>query len=210
MDKPTILLIGAGGHSHACIDAIEQQAVFSIFGLVCADGESRAARLGHPVVGTDADLPTLAGQCRHALVAAGQISSPELRMRLYRQALALGLQMPAIISGKAYVSPHAKVGPGTLVMHGAVVNAGACVGANCIINSRALVEHDARVGDHCHIATGAILNGGVQVGDGSFIGSGSVVREGLRIGTGCLVGMGQVVRHTLADQARQPTRNSYP
>lgn len=208
--KPSILLIGAGGHSHACIDAIELGNEYSIFGLVCADGEDRASRLGHPVVGTDGDLPALALQCRLALVAAGQIRSPALRMRLYQRVLALGMECPTIVSGQAYVSPHARIGPGTLVMHGAIVNAGANVGANCIINSRALIEHDARVGDHCHIATGAILNGSVHVGDGSFIGSGSVVREGLHIGRGCLVGMTQSVRHTLTDGAQLPSRTTQP
>lgn len=200
------MLIGAGGHSHACIDAIEQQGRYRIFGLVCADGEDRSHRLGYPVVGADGDLPALAHHCKLALIAAGQIQSPALRMRLYAQALALGLQLPAIVSGRAFVSPHAHIGAGTLVMHGAIVNAGARVGANCIINSRALVEHDSEVGDHCHIATGAILNGGVRVGAGSFIGSGSVVREGLQVGRACIVGMSQAVRHALPDQARQPAK----
>ena len=35
------------------------------------------------------------------------------------------------------------------------------IGINCIINTKALVEHDAIIGDHCHIATSAIINGGV-------------------------------------------------
>ena len=51
---------------------------------------------------------------------------------------------------------------GTIVMHHALVNAGAKVGANCIINTKALIEHDAVVEDHCHIATAAIVNGGCQ------------------------------------------------
>ena len=33
---------------------------------------------------------------------------------------------------------------------------------NCIINNKALIEHDAIIGDHCHIATGAIINGEVS------------------------------------------------
>ncbi len=204
MNNPPILLIGAGGHSHACIDAIEQQGRFRIFGLVCAPGDERSDCLGYPVLGSDDDLPTLRLNCANALVAAGQIGTPTLRQRLFRQLQSLGFTLPVIVSSHAYVSRHARVGVGTLVMHGAIINAGACVGANCIINSRALVEHETRVGDHCHISTGAILNGDVKVGDCSFIGSGSVVREGLTIGAGCLIGMGQTVRHPLADGARLP------
>lgn len=208
MDHPPILLIGAGGHSHACIDAIEREGRFRIVGLVCAVDEDRRDRLGYPVLGTDDDLPALRRSCANALVAAGQIRSPALRQRLFQQAQMLGFNLPVIVSAHAHVSRHARVGAGTLVMHGAIINAGACVGSNCIVNSRALVEHDALVGDHCHIATGAILNGAVRVGAGTFIGSGSVVREGLQIGAGCLIGMGQAVRHPLTDGARQPARNS--
>ena len=49
-------------------------------------------------------------------------------------------------------------------MHDAVINANARIGKNCIINSKALVEHDVIIGDHCHIATGAIVNGEVRAG----------------------------------------------
>ena len=195
MSQPEILLIGAGGHSHACIDAIELQGLYRIAGLVGSADERAQLHLGHPVIGTDLDLPQLRQRYSRALISVGHIKSPELRIRLFERALELGFEMPVIVSTSAYVSRHARVGAGTLVMHGAVVNAGAEVGMNCILNSRALVEHDARVADHCHIATGAILNGSVTVGAGSFVGSGSVLRQGVTIGANCIVGMGLSVRH---------------
>jgi len=34
MSKPSLILIGAGGHAHACIDVIEQQDKYQIAGLV--------------------------------------------------------------------------------------------------------------------------------------------------------------------------------
>lgn len=206
MSLPNLLLIGTGGHSHACIDAIEQQGRYRLLGLVGADGEAPSLHLGYPLVGTDIDLPRLVLKCPLAFIGVGQIESAVHRQRLYRQLLALGFELPLVIAPSAYVSRHARIGAGSLVMHGAIINAGAQVGANCIVNSRALIEHDAQVADHCHIATGAILNGGVRVGDGSFIGSGSVVREGLQVGSACIVGMGQAVRHRLPDQSRQPAK----
>ena len=62
-------------------------------------------------------------------------------------------------------------------MHGVIVNANAKIGKNCIINTKALVEHDAVVGDNCHISTGAVLNGGVQVKDNTFFGSNSTSKQ---------------------------------
>ncbi len=206
MGKQPILLIGAGGHSRACIDVIERLGTFQIAGLVSSAAEEGSEQLGYPILGTDSDLPTLRKHCSHALVAVGQIRSPALRKRLFVQALSLGFILPTLVSTRAHVSRHAKVGVGTVVMHGAVVNAGAEIGANCIINSLALVEHDARVDDHCHISTGAILNGGVHVGSGTFIGSGSTVQEGLRIGSSCIVGMGQSVSLPLANGMQQPAK----
>ena len=71
--------------------------------------------------------------------------------------------------------------------------AGAEIGENCVVNSNALVEHDAKVGAHCHIATAAIVNGGVRIGDGTFIGSGAVTKQGVSVGHRCVVGAGSVV-----------------
>lgn len=193
MTRSSILLVGAGGHARACIDVIEQEGSFAVAGLVGQSVEVGSQVLGHTVLGTDAELPGLAGKYLHALVATGQIKTPEPRMRLFSILQHAGYSLPVIVSPRAYVSPHASLGAGTIVMHGAVVNAGAIIGQNCIINSQSLVEHDAVVSDHCHIATGAVINSGVRVGTGTFIGSNSSVRQGIRIGDGCVVGMGQRV-----------------
>ena len=82
------------------------------------------------------------------------------------------------------------------------LNAGAKIGNNCIVNMRAVLEHDVTVDDHCHISTGVILNGNVKIGTGSFIGSGSAVKEGVSIGKRSVVGMGLCVRHDQADHSR--------
>lgn len=202
MSKASLILIGAGGHAHACIDVIEQHDQFRIAGLVGMPEEMHTRHLGYSVIATDGELRQLAKEYQYALIAVGQIQSPDSRVRLYRQAVELGFQLPVIIAPTAYVSRHASLGAGTIVMHGAIVNAGAKIGNNCIINSRALIEHEATVEDHCHISTGAILNGDVSIGAGSFVGSGGVIKEGISIGRGCLVGMGLSVLHNQANHTR--------
>lgn len=204
MSKASILLLGAGGHAKACIDVIEQEGRFAIGGLMGLPHEVGMRILGYRVLGTDADLPSLLGDYAHALVSVGQIKTPDLRMRLFELLVQKKCEMPVIISPRAYVSSHASVGTGTIVMHGAVVNAGAVVGRNCIINSQSLVEHDAVIEDHCHIATSAAINGGVHVGVGTFIGSHASVRECINIGERCLVGMGQRVLSDCESGAHMP------
>ena len=202
MSKPGLILIGAGGHAHACIDVIEQHGGYQIAGLIGMPDEMHDHHLGYAVIGTDAYLPELVKTIPYALIALGQIKTPAHRTRLYQQVVALGYQLPTIIAPSAFVSRHAAIGAGTIVMHCAIVNAGASVGENCIINTRALLEHDVTVADHCHISTGAIINGNTTIDSGCFVGSGSIIKESATLGQSCLVGMGLAVRHNLPNNAK--------
>lgn len=208
MSAEPILLLGAGGHARACIDVIEREGSFRISGLIGLSEQLGMRVLGYPVVGTEADLPMLVNEQRHALIAVGQLKTAAHRIRLFDLARALSYTLPVIVSPHAHVSRHASVAGGTIVMHGAVVNAGATVGQNCILNSLSLVEHDAVIADHCHISTAAAINGGVQVGAGTFIGSHSCVRQGTRIAERCVIGMGQRVLDDCAAGTQLPDRDA--
>ncbi|MEK7355294.1 MAG: acetyltransferase [Bdellovibrionota bacterium] len=189
----TLLLIGGGGQCRAAIDVIEAEGQFRILGVVRPEAEGKDSVLNYPILGDDRDLPNLLRQTSYAMITVGQIKTSAPRRNLYELLKGLKAELPVIISPQAYVSRHATIQEGTLVMHGAVINAGAQLGRNGIVNSLALVEHDAVIGDHCHISTGARINGGVIVEDGCFIGSGAVIREGLRIGANSVIGAGCVV-----------------
>jgi sugar O-acyltransferase (sialic acid O-acetyltransferase NeuD family) len=201
---PSILLVGAGGHARACIDVIEHEGRFTVGGLIGLSAEVGTRILGYPVLGTDDDLAALRQDHFAALITVGQIKTPDPRIRLSGLLIRFGYTLPAIVSPRAYVSAHATVGAGTIVMHGAVVNASAEIGRHCIINSQSLVEHDAVIADHCHIATAAAINSGVRIGVGTFIGSGTCVRQGLTIGERCVIGMGQRVLADCGPGVRLP------
>jgi len=192
MDK--ILLIGAGGHARSCIDVLEKENQFEIVGLI-EKGESISNEsLGYPVIGTDDDLQDLRQQYKNALITVGQIKSPKVRIKLFQLLKKLDFTLPVIFSPKSYVSKHAQIGEGTIIMHGAIVNANSKIGKNCIINNQSLVEHDAIVGDNCHIATGAIINGDTSVGKKTFVGSGVVTKQGISIGDNCIIGAGAILK----------------
>lgn len=175
--KESIILIGGGGHCRACIDVIEQEGRFAIAGIVDLPERVQDQVLDYPIIGSDADSGELIRTFSNVLITLGQIKSPTRRMELFHGLKQLGARFPVIQSPLAYVSRHADVAEGTIIMHHAVINAGARVGMNCIINTKALVEHDAVIENHCHISTGAIVNGGVTIGSGTFFGSGAVSKE---------------------------------
>jgi len=194
-----ILLIGGGGHCSSVIDVIEQEGSFRIRGILDVAEKVGQQWMGYEIIGTEAELPNLLKENTYCLISIGQVGSAQLRSQLYHQLKAAGAQLPAIVSPTAYVSSHARLGEGTVVMHQACVNAGAIIGVNNIINSQALVEHEARTGAHCHLSTAAILNGACVLGDEVLIGSRSTLRQEVKIADRILVGMGSVVLQDLSE-----------
>lgn len=174
--RPKLILIGGGGHCASCIDVIEQEGKFEIAGIV-DNAIVTGTLLGYSMFGTDEILGQLRSNCDYVLVTVGQIKTPSVRIRLFDRAKSLGFKLPTIISPRAYVSKHAVIGEGTIVMHDALINSRATIGNNCIINTKALIEHDGLVEDNCHISTAATINGGSIVKKGTFVGSNAVTKE---------------------------------
>jgi len=179
--KLNIILVGGGGHCHSVIDVIEQENKYQIIGIVDKKELIGTNVLGYKIIGSDDDLEDIFKTCKNACITVGHIKSNELRKNLYTKTKEIGFNLPIIISPLAYISKHAKVGEGTVVMHNALINANAKIGKNCIINTKALIEHDCIVEDNCHISTSSILNGGVRVKENSFYGSNSVCKQGIII-----------------------------
>lgn len=175
--KPKLVLIGGGGHARACIDVIEQENRFKIYGIVDSfalqNGISEV--LGYPILGGDELLESLYTQIKIAFIALGQIKTPAHRMRIYQNLKAIGYNLPTIVSPLAYIAKGVNLKEGSIIMHHALVNANAKIGTACIINSKALVEHDCVVEDFCHLSTASVINGNCHIGEGSFLGSNMIL-----------------------------------
>jgi sugar O-acyltransferase (sialic acid O-acetyltransferase NeuD family) len=189
----SIILIGGGGHCKSVIDVIEQEGQFEIAGIVDKPEFLGSDILGYSVIGNDSDLGNLAKKYQYALITVGQIKSPLLRIKLFELAEKSGFTLPSIISPRAYISKHAMVGKGVVIMHDVLINANAKIGDNCIINSKVLIEHDCSISKHCHISTNATINGGVTVKPGCFIGSGAITKESIIIAKNSFIKAGSLV-----------------
>ena len=174
----SIILVGGGGHCHSVIDVIEQHGIYQIAGIVDVKENLGGYVLGYPIIACDEQLSNLFDTCKNALITIGHIKTNSLRLKLYKQLKSIGYILPVIISPLAYVSQHAEIDEGTVVMHHALINAKAKVGKNCIINTKALVEHDVTIEDHCHVATASVINGGVKVKENTFVGSNASSKQG--------------------------------
>jgi sugar O-acyltransferase (sialic acid O-acetyltransferase NeuD family) len=195
-----IILIGGGGHCVSVIDVIEQEGRFQIAGIVDKKNVGNKV-LGYTIIASDDELQRLAKEYNNFLITVGHVLSNEPRTRLFEELRRIGGKFPAIISPRAYVSKHAAVGEGTVIMHNAFVNANAKVGKNTIVNSGAIIEHDATIGDHSHISTAAVVNGGCNIGDHTFIGSNAMIKQYLTVEDRVTVGAGSVVLQNLQANA---------
>jgi sugar O-acyltransferase (sialic acid O-acetyltransferase NeuD family) len=195
MVKPEIILVGSGGHALSCFDVLERENKYQIVGLVSPNGVTNNLLKSFPILGTDSDIPMLVTPNVNFLICVGQIKTPDPRINLYEKIISAGGRLPTIVSPLAHVSSHAKIGAGSIIMHGAIINAGVAVGENCIINTGAIIDHEVVVKSHSHISTGVILNGQVEIGMGSFIGSGSIIKHGVHICDRSVVPMKSVINH---------------
>ena len=139
-----IILLGAGGHCKSCIEVISNIPNCSICGIIDKDGSVIENVLGYDVWGTDKDLESFIKRCPNALVTVGQIKSPKIRISLFERAKTLGASFPVIKSHLSYISQTAQISQGTILFHDSLINACVKIGVNCIINSKALIEHDSR------------------------------------------------------------------
>lgn len=190
----TIILIGGGGHCKSVIDVIEQEKKFKIIGIVDKPDLLGSKVLGYSVIGSDLDLYNLAKKYKYALITVGHIKSALFRIKLFNLAIKSGFTLPYIISPKAYLSKHSKIGRGSIIMHHAIVNAYSFIGDNCIINTKALIEHDCSISDHCHISTSAVINGGNQIGSKTFIGSNVTTKEYIKIKNNSFIKAGGLIK----------------
>lgn len=186
-----IVLIGGGGHCKSVIEAANGTGKI-LRGILDRPELVGSSLLTVPYIGSDGDIATLAGECDF-IITVGSITSAATRLRLYQTVKASKGRFATITAVTAHVSEYARIGEGTVILHGACINASADIGCNAIINTLACIEHDVTIGAHTHISTAAVVNGNSVIGEASFVGSRAVVNNNVTVASHVIIGSGAVV-----------------
>lgn len=190
----TLVIIGASGHGKVVADAAQSSTKWSQVVFLDALWPTLQNIGPWPVVGGDQQQPY--AQPMPFVVAIGNAA---IRQRLQLHYQQMGWHAQIIVHASATISPHARLGAGTVVCAGAVVSPFATLGENCIVNTCASVDHDCHLAEGVHIAPGAHIAGDVSIGARTWIGIGASVIQGLHIGSDIMVGAGSAVVSNLRE-----------
>lgn len=141
-------------------------------------------------------------QQREGLGFCIAIGNPHGRVRLSLHEMLIneGLAPVTIAHPTACIAENAEVGAGSQIMAGAIIAAEARLGRQCIVNSLALVEHEANLDDAVEIAPSATVLGLTQIGVNTMVGASATVLSRLTIGSDVMIGAGAVVASDLKDK----------
>lgn len=184
---------GAGGHAQVVIDVMQANGIGVRHMYNDSPGNqhpaSRNVLPGIRVVGPD-DFPDL----DVPLILAVGINGERAEL-----ARVLDADFGTAVHPTAIVAPSARIGEGTVVLHGSMIQPNATIGRHALINTGASVDHDCVIGDYAHISPQVALSGHVSVGEGTHVGVGAVVIPTISIGRWCKVGAGTVVIRDVPD-----------
>jgi len=124
-----------------------------------------------------------------------------VRLKLHALLKSKGLSTVSFADPTAFICKTAAYGEGLQVMPAAIVHNDVRIGVQCIINTRALVEHDCVLSNGVEIGPGAVLCGRVHVGENTWIGANATVRPRVSIGKNTIIGAGAVAVNDIPDNA---------
>ena len=133
-----LLILGAGQYGQLTKEIAEAMGCFSEIAFL-DDSCSEA-------IGKLNDYRKFKNDFDSAIVAIG---NPETR-QVYFDLLKPVFKLATLIHPKAFVSPSAKIGEGSVIEPMVTLQTASKIGKSCFISSGAVIRHNAVVGDFCH------------------------------------------------------------
>jgi sugar O-acyltransferase (sialic acid O-acetyltransferase NeuD family) len=203
MQRPPVVILGAGGFAREVLD---------VFEAAGADGDAREV-LGfvveprHAAPGTEVNgLPVLGGldwleARRGAVECICGVGAPDVRRRMVAEAAARGARFCSVVHPTAVRTRWLTLGEGSVITAGCLLTNQITIGAHVHVNLGCTVGHDARLEALATLAPGVHVSGNVTLGEGCYLGTGAVILQQRSVGAWATVGAGAVVTQDVPPDA---------
>ena len=181
-----LLLVGAGGFGRVVLEHAS-----ALYNCAFLDDGGATVVDGVPLIGKTSDMVSFYPEYKLLLVTIGNNT---LRERLYKEAASIGFSFPNIIHPSAYISPHANIGSGCVILNNAVVQNNAKCGDGCILNPGVELHHDSTIGSYCLIYTNSVVRSLTMVGDRVWIGSNVTITTSATVSDDTIIEDGKVIK----------------
>ncbi len=184
-----ILIFGAGGHTSKLIEIFESDKI-KIKGYIST--EKPGSVIHNLTVIKNLEDYLSDHELHHYPIHIG-IGENSLRHTIHKKTQKTNCRYVNCISNIAHISKNVQIGMGNAILPGSIIHTNSKIGSFCIIDSKAVIEHDTVIEDYVNISPGAILCGNVHIKQGAVIGAGCTIIEKVCVGENALVGAGSVV-----------------
>lgn len=163
MNKKNLLILGAGQYGQVVRETAEAMGCFEEIGFLDDNNPMAKGKL--------AEYECFLQDYGCAIVAMG---NPQIRLQWLDKLESAGFELPVLIHPKAYVSPSAVLGKGTIAEPMAIVNTEAVVEKGGLLCAGCVVNHNAHVLPGCQIDCGAVVASNAVVPACTKVHSGTV------------------------------------
>ena len=195
LDKPELVIIGAGGHALSVADAALSSG-WTAISFYSPDGKG----------------PT---------PSVGQVLSSLESLEITKTAFALGVgpnhdredaweevvkhfphaQLTSVIHATAWVSPHSIICDGAVILAHASVGPGSTLERGALLNTGASLDHDSSLGSFGSLGPGARTGGNVRIGERTMIGMQAGILHGISLGSDAVIGAHSLVNQGVENNA---------
>lgn len=168
----SLLIIGCGAYSLVAYEIACDMNEFKQIAFI--DDAKTKAPTGAEVLGKTSELGELSKHYSDCIVAFGE---PSARMRMLDKIKnETTLNIPSLISSKAYVSPSAEIEEGVIIEPFAVVHSSCKIKRGCFISAGAVVNHESVCMECVHVDCNATVPGYMTVPPLKKVSCGEVFR----------------------------------
>lgn len=145
--KMNLLILGAGGHGRVVRETVDAMGSFADVAFLDDQNPDAIGRLD--------EYESFHDRFTAAFVAIGDNKTRSLWTGKLEVA---GYTIPTLIHPRAYLSPSAIIGTGSIIEPLACVNTGVTIGSGCIISISTVIDHDCQIGSFSHIDCGLVIH----------------------------------------------------